>query len=244
VAAVIFIALRADARAQEAGRADPILTVLEAKVGLYSLAFAPDGNTLVVCGADPQVQVWDSRNRRVTHLRGHNQNVDRVAYSCDGSRWASASDDTSVTVWDGSTNEEIYTIKKHVKPVHGLAFSPDGKLLATGSEDFTIRLWDVATKHQVASLEGFGPIIDLKYAPDGNTIAMATKTGLVAIWDTAEPRKLLMTPVRHSKQILGLAYSPESRALASASEDGTVILWDVATGKVLREFNRYDAGVS
>jgi tetratricopeptide (TPR) repeat protein len=75
-------------------------------------------------------------------LRGHTNGVFSVAYSPDGHRLASASDDMTVKVWDAATGQETLTLKGHTGPVSGVAFSPDGLHLASGCEDQTVKIWD------------------------------------------------------------------------------------------------------
>ena len=78
-------------------------------------------------------------------LRGHSGVVNSVAYSPDGQRLASCSDDQTVKVWDTATGLETLTLTGHVGSVECVVFSPDGHLLASASEDGTVKVWDAPT---------------------------------------------------------------------------------------------------
>ena len=64
-----------------------------------------------------------------------------LAFSPDGSKLASASDDNLAKIRDPQSGKELATLRGHSDKVLALAFSPDGKKLATCGYDGTVKLW-------------------------------------------------------------------------------------------------------
>jgi WD40 repeat protein len=78
-----------------------------------------------------------------------------VAFSPDGRRLASASNDKIVYLWDAETGVHQQTLEGHTDWVLSVAFSSDGRRLVSVSNDMTVRLWDAETGAQQQTLKGF-----------------------------------------------------------------------------------------
>jgi WD40 repeat protein len=72
--------------------------------------------------------------------------VTSVAFSHDGSKIVSGSDDKTIRVWDANTGVEMLPpLRGHDDYVTSVAFSHDGSKIVSGSNDKTIRVWDANT---------------------------------------------------------------------------------------------------
>ncbi|WP_414220828.1 WD40 repeat domain-containing protein [Cupriavidus necator] len=79
----------------------------------------------------------------IVQLNGHQAGVRSAAFSPDGQRVVTASDDKTARVWELTTGQVIAQLNGHQAPVRSAAFSPDGQRVVTASYDKTARVWNV-----------------------------------------------------------------------------------------------------
>ncbi|MGP8234921.1 MAG: protein kinase domain-containing protein, partial [Limisphaerales bacterium] len=118
---------------------------------IYSVAFSPDGQRIVIGSADQTAKVWDaiSGNELLT-LKGHNGAISSVAFSPDGQRILTGSADKTAKLWDAFTGRELLTLSGHSREVGYVAFSPDGLWIVTGNLGQAEKVWEAARPEQVA----------------------------------------------------------------------------------------------
>jgi WD40 repeat protein len=121
-----------------------------------------------------------------------------VAFSRDGKRLATASEDNTAKVWDAESGKELLTLHSHSSPVNAVAFSPDGKRLATASEDHTAKVWDAEKGKEPLTLRGqLGQVLGVAFSPNGKHLATASADGTVQVYavDVLELLKLARSRV-------------------------------------------------
>ncbi len=168
--------------------------------------------------------------------RGHSDSVNAVAWSPDGKRIASGSDDNTVQVWDAANGGHVYTYSGHSNSVEAVVWSPDGKRIASGGgdvvagHDFTVQVWDAANGGHVYTYSGHSGVVNaVAWSPDGRRIASGSSDKTVQVWDAADGGHVF-TYRGHSDSVNAVAWSPDGKRIASGSVDHTVQVWDAANG--------------
>ena len=159
-----------------------------------------------------------------------------AAFSPDGTRIVTASEDNTARVWDAATGKEIAVLRGHARSLRSAAFSPDGSRIVTASADQTARIWDAATGKEIAVLRGHTFSVEsAAFSPDGSRIVTASADKTARIWDAATGKeiailreaRLAATAVARFRRL-----QPRRRRASSRRRmDETARIWDAATAK-------------
>jgi uncharacterized protein (TIGR03067 family) len=171
----------------------------------------------------------------LTRLNGHEDTVYRLAYSPDGSRLASASNDGTVRLWDTETGKELGCLNAKAGVVHRVAFSPDGKFLLTSHRDTSVRLWNATTFEEVRRLEGtYREAYALAFSANARYAIAGGDSKGIRLWEVSTG-KLLRRMDGHTGQIFSLTFSPDGTQILSGAADSSARVWDVVTGQEVRK---------
>ncbi|XP_075591011.1 uncharacterized protein LOC142597879 [Dermatophagoides farinae] len=140
------------------------------------LVSSSDDNTLVL---------WDFNNesKKIAQLLGHQQPVCGVSFSPDARYICSASFDSSLRLWCGTTGKYLHVFRGHVAAVYQLAWSSDSRLVVSCGKDSTIKTWDVQSKKLRKDLPGAADeLYCIDWAINGQYIGSGGKDKIVRIW--------------------------------------------------------------
>jgi len=207
---------------------------------LTTLAFAPDGRTLVTASDDHTVKLWDSTGHRLlATLVGHVDGVNAVAIAPDSRTLATAADDGTVRLWDLTTHRAKAVLTGHKGAVNGVAFSRDGHTLATAGADQTVRLWNTSSHKPKETITGLsGAINAVAFSPDGHTLAMGGDDSRTRLWNV-KTHRWTATVTGHTDAVDTVVFSPDGHTLATASNDGSAKLWAASGNRLKKTLSVY-----
>ena len=176
----------------------------------------------------------------------HSSIATAVAFSPDGSRIVTTTEDGVARVRETASGAELATFRGSASPMYSAAFSPDGRWIANGewvtnsAQAGAASVWEAATGRLVLNLKGHGGSVwSVAFSPDGRRLVTGSEDGSGQVWDLATGLPTL-TLKGHQARIWSVAFSPNGQWIATGSLDQTAKLWDAATGRELRTFAHTD----
>ena len=171
----------------------------------------------------------------------------RARFSPDGARFATASYDGTLQVWDATSGAHLLTLDD-IEGLRRFAFSPDGARFLTASGDGTIALWDARTGARGPTLDAADQVPRWGYfSPDGAHVATVGVDDSVRQWSGATGALEGVLRVGREERVPrpGAAdYSADSALLAVEEGEGAVRVWDARSRRTVALLRGHPANIN
>jgi WD40 repeat protein len=187
------------------------------------------------------VDLRDAASGRVLRsIEAHDQELNDVAFSPDGSLLATGGRDGWLKLWAVDTS--ALRLRLHGRgAARGLAFSEDGSRLV-GTWWHEVRVIDVASGDTVATLAR--RTFDADLDAEGRRVAVSMRGG-AAIVDVATGSVVRQMPIGGGGyDALAVSWSPDDRYVAAVSFLGAGQVWNARTGRLRYSLPYYAFGSS
>ncbi|KAF5335874.1 hypothetical protein D9758_017233 [Tetrapyrgos nigripes] len=205
----------------------------------WQLAFSAD-ETRIVSAFGQTMEIWDANTGTAVGqpYQGHEDDINSVVFSPDGSKIISGSDDQTVRIWDSHILPVVYEPGcGHQGGITCVAFSSDGARIVSSSYDKTIRIWDAYTGNAIGKpfLGHAHGVPSVAFSPDGARIASGSYDNTIRIWDTDTGSAIGEPLLGHADGVTSVAFSLDGARIASVSYDNTIRIWDAESGNAIGE---------
>ena len=230
-----------------------LVTRLPGKVRVRSLAWSPDGQSVLACGSRANraiIQRWDYVGQQIlASRRGSARSINCMAISPDGQFVVTGESDGNIKIRRVDTLEPEVRIRpgNHRDQVNSITFDQTSNHFYSCGSDGLIFEWDMSGNRIAALPAHSGALNSIRSTKSGLVAACAK--GIVAVLektdDAIQDKQWTMSTsaVAHIDHVLSVDIDPERNVVASGGLDRNVRLIDQETGDILETIQRHTSHV-
>ncbi len=165
-------------------------TMVQCFQGHYGdvMSVSISGNTFVSGSVDASAKLWDMRMKGTASalktFRGHESDVNSVAFFPDGQSFATGSDDSTCRLFDVRAISQVnkYYNDKIICGITSVAFSQSGRILFAGYDDNHCYMWDTAHASMISHVTHESRVSCLGVNSDGKALCTGSWDTVLKVW--------------------------------------------------------------
>jgi WD40 repeat protein/tRNA A-37 threonylcarbamoyl transferase component Bud32 len=207
---------------------EPYALPIEHEGSVISVAFSPDGRTLLTGCQDQYARTWEiPAAPSAQEVARHQGRVTALEFGPGAESVLTAGEDGVVRL-RSRAGEDLGPPHSHPGPVLSVALSHDGRLAVSGSADGLVRAWDptaagsrerIVARHET-------PVTSLRLRPGDTAVVSGSEDGWVRVTqldaNAAPPAAFF-----HVETVAAVDFHPNGKAILTAGGD-SVKIWDVS----------------
>lgn len=202
----------------------------------WDVAWTPDGNSLVTCGKDDWVRLWNPKTGKQQTKIGPQEKtgkvVRRLAISPDGRSLATACN-LDYTLWDLQTGQRVVSQTMPTR-VTSVAFSPDSQrcMFGTLTGQICQANWDREPSISSVRSEHDDSVEAVAISSNGRFRGSVDRGGVLSLFrldgnliESTDQKSRLHHVFAHEGRVLSVDFSPDSSQVVTAGQDGVLRIW-------------------
>ncbi len=209
------------AKAVRIWRTDESVLPLPEQWDYQTIAISDDWRQIVTIDENGWTRLWRAGERVPVVLRGPGAVAGSVAFSADGGRIITDSEDSTATIRRVDGDGDPVVLRGHEGPVRSVMFSKDGSRVITGSEDGTARVWQ-ADGRLLTSMRDPGKVLTAAFSADGSRVVTGSQdgTGRVRRVDGGDEVVVL----KGEEPVILASFSPDGERVLLVTQNATTSL--------------------
>lgn len=191
---------------------------------IRALCYSHNDDWLVSGDHDGIVKYWQPNFNNLESITAHSDPVRDIAFSPADNKFVTASDDSTLKIFDFAGGVEESVLKSHGWDVKSCDWHPTKGLLVSGSKDHLVKLWDPRNARCLTTLHGHKNTITktLFERIRGFCLATSARDQTARVFDLRMMRDICLLK-GHEKDISTLTWHPiHPNFLSTGGHDGSL----------------------
>ncbi|MFC1795042.1 WD40 repeat domain-containing protein, partial [Planctomycetota bacterium] len=199
---------------------------------ILDIEVSSDGKRIATASWDNTIVMSSEDHVDSLRLTGHTEAVVRLAFTKDGQRLVSISNDMTIRVWDTRNGREILKLSGLNKDLRNVAFWKEDRKLIVSDGTRGLIVFDGSpvieeeTKKSIVLQGHDARVLNVAYFASGDRLVSASEDGSIRIWNTIQGEHISSIEFNAAATV---AISPEDRWIAASGWDrdhGVVKVWE------------------
>lgn len=191
---------------------------------IRALEYSHSDDWLISADHDGLIKYWQPNFNNVQSINAHSDPIRDLAFSPNDAKFATASDDSTLKVFDFALGTMETKLEGHGWDAKSVDWHPTKGLLVSGSKDHLVKLWDPRSGRCLTTLHGHKSTITkvLFEKVRGSCLATSARDQTARVFDLRMMRDICLLK-GHEKDISTLTWHPiHANLLSTGGMDGAL----------------------